>query len=369
MSVDGGKAAVVRDGCLRPLLTQTGHCGMRFNQLSIALRLAHREITIFGVIAGAAIGSSQEGDSMAAGSIISCVTVFGGSGFLGAEIVRRLSVDGLVTRVATRHPENTTFPERYIQAGGIQPVYADVRDETSVALAMEGCDSVINAVGLYIEKGSETFAAVHELGALNIAHQAAVLDIDRLVHISGIGADLYSGSSYVGARGKGELLVRDAFSPATILRPSVLFGPSDKFLNTLAKITDYSPLFPLFGRGETMLQPVYVADVAEAALKVLRNPGSQGKTYELGGPRVYSYRALVELILSHTGRRRLLLPVPFTVWTILATAASILPNPPVTPPQVALMKFDNVVAKSELSLDDLSVKPTAVEDILPHYEF
>ncbi len=304
---------------------------------------------------------------MAVDSNVSCVAVFGGSGFLGAEIVKRLSADGLVTRVATRHPENTTFPEPSIQAGRIQRVYADVRDESSVALAMEGCDAVINAVSLYIEQGAETFEAVHELGALNIAHQAATLDIDHLVHISGIGANLYSESSYVRARGKGELFVKDVFSRATILRPSVLFGPSDKFLNTLAKIIDFSPLFPLFGRGETKLQPVYVADVAEAALKVLRAPGSQGKSYELGGPRVYSYRSLIELMLSHAGRHRLLLPVPFSIWTILATVASILPNPPVTLPQVALMKRDNVVAKSALSLDDLNVKPAAIEDILPDY--
>jgi len=306
---------------------------------------------------------------MAAESNVKCVAVFGGSGFLGAEIVRRLSADGLVTRVATRHPQNTTFSEPANQVGRIQPVYADVRDETSVALAMEGCDSVINAVSLYIEKGTETFEAVHELGALNIAHQAAILDIDHLVHISGIGADMYSESGYVRARGKAELLVKDVFPRATILRPSVLFGPSDKFLNTLARITDYSPVLPLFGRGETKLQPVFVGDVAEAALKVLRAPGSQGKTYELGGPRIYSYRSLIERVLSHAGRQRLLLPVPFSMWTILATAASILPNPPVTRPQVVLMKCDNVVAKSALSLDDLNVKPTAVEDILPDYGF
>ena len=306
---------------------------------------------------------------MAADSNVSSVAVFGGSGFLGVEIAKRRSADGLVTRVATRHPENTNFPERPIQAGRIEPVYADVRDETSVALAMKGCDAVVNAVGLYIEKGSETFEAVHELGALNIAHQAAISGIDRLVHISGIGADLYSGSRYVRARAKGELLVSDVFSRATILRPSVLFGPSDRFLNTLAGITDYSPLLPLFGRGETKLQPVYVADVAEAALNALRAPGSRGKTYELGGPRVYSYRSLIELVLSHAGRRRLLLPLPNSMWTILATAASILPNPPLTRSQVELMKRDNVVAGSVLSLADLDVNPTAVEDILPDYGF
>ncbi len=314
------------------------------------------------------MGDTVSEEVVAAHSNIRCVTVFGGSGFLGAEIVKRLSAENLVTRVATRHPEKITFPDRSSQAGGIQPIYADVRDETSVALAMEGCDSVINAVGLYIEKGSETFELVHELGALNVAHQAAALGIDRLVHISGIGADLYSESSYVRARGKGELLVRDVFSPATILRPSVLFGPSDKFLNTLENIT-HSPFFPLFGRGETKLQPVYVVDVAEAALKALSVPDCQGKTYELGGPRVYTYRSLIHLIRSYVGRRCLLLPVPFSMWTVLARAASVLPNPPVTSAQVALLKRDNVVAKGALSFDEFDMKPTALEDILHSYGF
>ena len=257
----------------------------------------------------------------------------------------------------------SSYPARLLGVG------RDYVIETSVALAMAGSDAVVNAVGLYVEKGAESFEAVHELGALNVAHQAATLGVDRLIHVSGIGADMRSRSSYVRARAKGELLVTDVFSRATILRPGVLFGPEDKFLNALARIAHRTPVLPLFGHGRTRLQPVYVGDVAAATVSALSHPDAPGKTYELGGPRVYSYRALVELVLVQAKRRRLLLPIPFPLWEIVALLGSILPTPPITRAQVALMKHDNLVAKTALSLEDLGVTPTALEDILPGYSF
>ena len=298
---------------------------------------------------------------MTAQSQLGRVTVFGGSGFLGREIVERLLAEGVTVRVAVRHPGRA--------ASGGQPVYADLRDETSVALAVEGSEAVVNAVGLYVEKGAETFEAVHELGALNLAHQAAAQGVDRLVHVSGIGADLRSESRYVRARAKGELLVADVFPRATILRPGVLFGPEDSFLNALAGVASRTPLLPLFGRGQTRLQPVYVGDVAEAVRRALTQPEAAGKTYELGGPEVYSYRALVELVLARSGRRRLLLPLPFPVWQALAVLASILPAPLLTRAQVTLMKQDNLVAEGALSLADLGIEATALEDVLSDYAF
>ena len=306
---------------------------------------------------------------MAELSSIGRVTVFGGSGFLGSEIVKRLTVAGFDVRVAVRQTDIAKLPQHAGKTGKTSRVYADVRDETSVALAMEECNAVVNAVGLYVEAGMESFEAVHELGALNVAHQCAVLGIDRLIHISGIGADMYSKSHYVRARGKGELFVRDAFPSATIFRPSVLFGPEDKFVNTLARILRLSPLFPLFGRGHTKLQPVYVGDIAEATLNALKDPNSSGKIFELGGPHVYSYRALIELVMGHTQRRRFLLPLPFQFWDFLAAVASILPSPPLTRAQVVLMKHDNVVTDSALSLRHLAINATALEDILPKYAF
>ena len=306
---------------------------------------------------------------MSAQSNIRCVVVFGGSGFLGREIVKCLLTERIAVRVAVRSPGNANIPEQTRAKGKTKAIYADVRDETSVALAMDGCDAVINAVGLYVERGAETFESVHELGALNVAHQCATQDIRRLIHISGIGADLNSESSYVRARAKGELLATDVFPRTTILRPSVLFGPGDKFLNTFAKLIRASPVLPLFGKGGTMLQAVYVGDVAQATLQALQKPASQGKTYELGGPRPYSYRELIELVLARTRKRRPLLPVPFIVWDFLAAIASVLPAPPLTRDQVTLMKSDNVVTRNALSLNDLGVKATALENILPKYSF
>jgi NADH dehydrogenase len=306
---------------------------------------------------------------MGADNTIGCVTVFGGSGFLGSEIVKQLVAEGFAVRVAARHVVTDSTREYLDQTRGILPVYADVRDETSVALAIEGCDAVVNSVGLYVESGSETFEAIHELGALNVAHQCAVQNIGRLVYISGIGADMNSESSYVRARAKGELLIRDVFSEATILRPSVLFGTEDGFLNTVAKIARSSPVLPLFGRGGTRLQPVYVGDVAVAAVNALTAPGASGNVYELGGPQIYSYKALIDLVLTHIKQRRLLLPVPFLIWDFFAMLSSILPRPPLTRAQVTLMKQDNIVSGTSLTLRDLGVDPTSLEDILPHYAF
>ncbi|WP_299626529.1 complex I NDUFA9 subunit family protein [Pelagibius sp.] len=298
-----------------------------------------------------------------------CVTVFGGTGFLGAAIVRRLLAEGITVRVAVRHPDKVVVAPEGPQPADLQPVYADVCDETTVAQALEGSDAAVNAVGLYVEKGAETFEAVHELGALTVAQQAAARGLQRLVLISGIGADLHSEAGYVRARARGERLVRDAFAGATVLRPSVLFGPEDRFVNSLAEIAARLPLLPLFGRGDTKLQPVFVGDVAEAVSKSLQHPDAPGATYELGGPRVYSYRALIELILQQTQRRCLLLPLPFALWDFLALLSALLPTPPITRAQVTLMKQDNVVPDAALTLRDLGVEPTALEKVLPSYTF
>lgn len=300
---------------------------------------------------------------------IRCVAVFGGTGYLGGEIVRRLAGGGLNVRVAARRPDKYAEKKRADVTGTVEPVYADIRDETSVTLALGGCDAVVNAVGLYVEHGNETFEAVHELGALNVAHQCTLQGIGRLIHISGIGADMTSKSKYVRSRAKGELLVKDVLSATTILRPSVLFGASDRFINTLAKIVRSAPVVPLFGDGRTKLQAVFVGDVAEAVLSALRDPSSRQCTYELGGPRAYAYRELFELLFERLNKRRPLLPLPFRLWDLAASAASVLSNPPLTRDQVALMEKDNVVGENALTLADLDIAATALEDILPRYRF
>jgi uncharacterized protein YbjT (DUF2867 family) len=295
------------------------------------------------------------------------VTVFGGSGFLGRQIVRRLADDGAEVRVAVRHPERASFLTEAGTAGQIVPVHADVWDEASVGPAVDGAEAVVNTVGHYAERGQASFAAIHGQGARQVARASAMAGVRRLVHVSGLGADPASASPYVRARGIGERLVQEAFPEATILRPCVLFGPGDAFLNRLAGLARVLPVLPLFGTGETRLQPVYVRDVAEAVAHVLAAPVAKGQVYELGGPRVYTYKALVQLVLAQMERRRLLIPISYFVWELLAASVALLPNRPISRDQVILMKRDNVVGANALTFAELGISPTSVEEILPTY--
>ena len=295
------------------------------------------------------------------------VTVFGGSGFLGRQIVKCLAAEGSNVRVAVRHPERASLLKGFARDGRIELVSADVWDKSTVGRALKKSTSVINTVGHYVEKGSSTFDAVHGQGALHVARQARQAAVERLIHISGLGADPRSDSPYVRARGIGEVLVKEAFSGVTILRPCVIFGPDDSFFNALAGIARRSPVLPLFGMGRTNLQPVYVGDVAEACVSVLADPSTEGRAYELGGPRVYTYEALLRLVLKQVDRRRVLVPVPFFLWDTLAVLMAFLPNPPLTRDQVKLLKRDNVVEGSSLTLEDLGIGPIPVEEILPTY--
>ena len=295
------------------------------------------------------------------------VTVFGGSGFLGRQIVKYLAAEGTSVRVAVRHPERASFLERLGRDGQIELVRADVWDEPTVARAVKQSASVINTVGHYAEKGRAAFGAGHGQGALHVARQAGRAGTERLVHISGLGADPTSDSPYVRARGIGEVLVKEAFDGVTIFRPGVIFGPDDSFFNTLAGMARQTPILPLFGMGRTNLQPVHVGDVAEACVRVLADPSTEGKVYEFGGPRVYTYKALVQLVLEQADRRRVLVPVPFFMWDTLAALLEFLPNPPLTRDQVKLMKRDNVVEGKALTLEDLGIAPASVEEILPTY--
>ncbi len=295
------------------------------------------------------------------------ITVFGGSGFVGRQIVKSLVADGWKVRVAVRHPERATFFADYAGSGQVEVLSADVWEEETVIPAVAGAKAVINTVGHYVAKGNSTFEAIHGQGALHVARQAKQAGVERLVHISGLGADTGSPSPYVRARGRGEILVRENFVEVTILRPSVIFGPEDAFLNKLAAMARQAPILPLFGTGATRLQPVFVGDVAEACVRVVDDQATAGQAFELGGPRIYNYKTLLQLVLNRIGRRRLLVPVPFLIWEALATALSILPNPPLTRDQVTLMKADNILTGAARSLQDLGISPTAVEKIMTSY--
>ena len=295
------------------------------------------------------------------------VTVFGGSGFLGRQIVWRLADEGAEVRVAVRRPERAAFLAERRPAGQIVPVRADVWVEASVGPAVEGAQAVVNTVGHYVERGPATFAAIHGEGAQRVARLSALAGVQRLVHISGLGADPASDSPYVRARGIGERLVREVFPEATILRPCVLFGPGDAFLSRLAGLARVMPALPLFGTGRTRLQPVYVLDVAAAVAQALAASASKGQVYELGGPRIYTYKALVQLVLAQIQRRRLLIPIPFAVWELLAAVLAPLPNRPISRDQITLMKRDNLVGANALTFTELGLAPTALEDVLPGY--
>jgi NADH dehydrogenase len=294
------------------------------------------------------------------------IVVFGGSGFLGRRIVERLAADRALVRIAVRHPERAASLTRLGRTGQITTVHADVWDAGTVAPALAGAEAVVNTVGHYVERGAASFEAIHGQGARHVAEAAAAAGVRRLVHISGIGADPASDSPYVRARAAGERLVRAAFPAATILRPSVMFGPND-FLERLAGIARLMPVIPLFGSGQVRLQPVYAEDVAAAVVSALARPEAAGQLYELGGPRVYTYEALVRLVLDQTGRRRLLLPLPYAVWHALAVLTAPLPNRPISRDQVRLMQKDNVVSPGALTFADLGISPTALEAIAPGY--
>jgi NADH dehydrogenase len=292
-------------------------------------------------------------------------TVFGGTGFLGRAVVKRLKAEGARVRVAGRRPDAGARP------AGVEAVTADLRVADAVARAGVDTDWAVNAVGLYLESRGETFQAVHVEGARAVAEAVAEAaahgTAQALVHISGIGADLASESSYVRARAAGEVAVREAFPEATILRPSVLFGPEDSFSNSLARIARLLPAFPLFGDGRTLLQPVYVEDVAAAAARALSLAEARGRTYELGGRESYSYRALIELLMRQIGISRPLLPLPFAVWQAQASLLSLLPRAPITRDQIALMRKDNVADPELPGFAELGIEPASVEEILPTY--
>jgi NADH dehydrogenase len=296
---------------------------------------------------------------------VTTVCVFGGTGFLGRRLVRRLAGEGASVRVAVRSPERARSilpdPDR------VQVLRADVREPASVAAAVAGADAVVNCVSAYVEKAGVSFESVHVQGARTLAQEAFAAGVARLVLVSGIGADPQSASPYIRARGRGELAARQAFPGATVVRPGAMFGPGDALFGALADIVRLFPVVPLIGGGRTRVQPVYVEDVAEAIARVLAERGSAGQTYELAGPGVYSLRELVEFVLRLVGKRRLLVPVPFAVAEFQARLFELLPSPPLTTGQVDLLRKDNLASGDLPGLRELGIRAKAIEDIVPSY--
>jgi uncharacterized protein YbjT (DUF2867 family) len=289
------------------------------------------------------------------------VAVFGGTGFLGRRVVHQLRSRGFSVRVASRQRERGLRPLDGNEH--LQSIQADIHDERSIADCLAGAYAAVNAVSLYVEHGSETFHSVHVEAAERVATEARRAGVARLVQVSGIGADPASPSLYIRKRGEGERAVQAAFAETILIRPAVMFGPDDGFLTTILDLLRRLPIYPMFGRGRTRLQPAYVEDVAEAIAQALL-PDVPARTFELGGPRVYSYEELIRTIAREAGLRPTLIPVPFAAWHALALAAKMLPEPPVTRNQVELMEIDTVASPEMPGFGELGISPHAVEEIL-----
>ncbi|WP_424134101.1 complex I NDUFA9 subunit family protein [Roseomonas chloroacetimidivorans] len=292
--------------------------------------------------------------------------VFGGTGFIGRYVVKRLAHQDYVVRVVTRSPEAARSLMTQGQVGQIVPYGAQSLNDAELARAVSGAGIVVNLIGILSERRQGDFTRIH--GALpgRMARACAGAGVAHFVHISAIGADPASPSLYARSKAEGEAAVREAFPRAVILRPSIVFGQEDSFFNRFAGMARLMPVLPVIG-GNTRFQPVYVGDVADAALAVLDHPEAAGRTYDLAGPRAASFRALMEYMLEVIGRRRRIVEVPEGMANFLASLTGWMPSPPITRDQIRQLKIDNLPAPGAPGLRELGVEPTAMETILPGY--
>lgn len=301
------------------------------------------------------------------------VTIYGGSGFIGRYIARRMAKAGWRVRVAVRNPNEALFVKPYGVVGQVEPILCNIRDDASVRAALMGADAVVNCVGILVEAGKNRFDAVQAEGAARVARLAAENGVTRMVHISAIGADMNAQSDYAASKGEGEAGVLKHMPDAVILRPSIVFGPEDDFFNRFAGMTRMSPIVPVVG-AETKFQPVYVDDVAQAAVMAVTGKADAG-VYELGGPEVDTFRGLMQRMLAVVHRRRLVLNVPMWIGRIMAWGFDMLQavtlglasNGVLTRDQVKNLAVDNVVAEDSKGFADLGIRPVALASVLPDY--
>ncbi|MBF9029368.1 NAD(P)H-binding protein [Rhodobacterales bacterium HKCCE3408] len=301
------------------------------------------------------------------------VTIFGGSGFVGRHIARRMAKAGWRVRVAVRRPNEAIFVKPYGAVGQVVPIMANVRDDESVRRAMHGADAVVSCVSVPVQHGKQTFNLIQHHGTARIGRIAAEEGIGRVVHISAIGADANSRSLYAETKAQGEAALLEAVPGAMILRPSIMFGPGDGFFNMFGSMARVSPVIPIFG-ANSKFQPVYVDDVAAAAVKGVTGE-AQGGIYELGGPEIMTFRELIQLVLQITQRRRLILPLPYWVGSAMGGALNIaqmltfglFKNRIITPDQVILLREDNVANPDMPGLKDLGIEPVSMDAVLEDY--
>jgi len=295
------------------------------------------------------------------------ITIFGGTGFIGSHVVRRLAARDARLLVISRDPAHGVRLQPMGKVGQIVVERADLTSEVALEQVMQGAFAVINLIGILYETGRQTFAEVHGELPGRIARVAAAAGVARLVQTSAIGADPDSASAYARSKAAGERAVREAFAQATIIRPSIVVGPQDGFFNRFAALARLLPALPLIGGGGTRFQPVYVGDVADAIVAALERDDAPGRTYELGGPQVYSFAELLRYMLQVIGRRRLLVPISFELAMLQARFLELLPAPPLTRDQVELLKTDNVVGADAATFADLGITATPVELVVPEY--
>ena len=293
-------------------------------------------------------------------------TVFGGSGFLGRYVVKRLAAAGQVVRVAVRDPEAALFLKPMGAVGQIVPLYADLARTETIPRAVEGADIVVNLVGILAEHRPGDFQRIHAAGAGAIAGASAEAGVAQLVHVSAIGADPASPSRYAASKAAGEEAVHGAFPSAVILRPSIVFGPEDRFFNRFGALAQFLPFMPVISGGSRM-QPVYVGDVADAAMAALARAEAGGKIYELGGPRIFTFREILQYILKETRRSRPLIAIPPALARLQAAIAEQLPGKPLTRDQLLMLARDNITSENAPGLAELGVVPTPVEMVVPQY--
>ena len=299
------------------------------------------------------------------------VTIIGGTGFVGRYVVKLLAAAGYTLRVISRHPENAAHLKTSGNVGQIVLMAGDITNPASLVGKIEDSYAVVNLAGILFQSGGENFANVHTHGVEKLAQMAKAAGVKRFIHISALGVDNNSGSCYARSKILGEHAVLDAFPEATILRPSVIFGPEDNFVNLFASMACIAPALPLIGGGRTCFQPVYVGDVAKAVEVCLNHADTMGHTYELGGPETLSFKEILTYILKTLGKKRLLLPIPFAVAPLFALFAELvgkIVHPPLlTRDQVKLLRHDNIIATNSLHFANLGIAPTAMEMIVPEY--
>jgi NADH dehydrogenase len=290
------------------------------------------------------------------------ITVFGGTGFIGRHLVPLLLRSGATVRVAIRHPGRVQVATEIGRAA--EYIQADVLDDDAVGAAIAGTGAVVNLVGILTETARQTYRAVHVEGARRVALAAQRHGVMRLIHISALGASPTSPAISDQTKAEGEQAVRAVFPQVTLVRPSLTFGPDDHFFSRFATMIRSSPILPLIGGGTTKFQPVFVDDLTVGLLELLERSDTVGKAYEFGGPQIYSFKALLELLLTALNRQRVLLPISFALAEMQAGLLEVLPNPPLTRDQVRLLKTDKVVSGTEPTLDDLGVHARPLEDFL-----